>query len=261
MIRRTVPALAAALAGALLLGGCSGSSSDTAGASDAGGSTTLTVFAAASLKSSFEEIATDFEADHPGVDVQLSFAGSSDLVTQIGQGAPADVLATADTATMDQAVEQELVTGTPQDFATNTLTIAVPAGNPAGITDLASLAEPGVQLVLCAPQVPCGRAAQKVEESAGVTLSPVSEEQSVTDVLGKVTSGEADAGLVYVTDAASAGDAVEQIDLPEAKAAVNTYPLAVVAGTSQEELATEFTQEVLGERGQEVLAAQGFQAP
>ena len=259
MSRLTAPALAAVLTGMLLLSACSGGDS---GASDAGGSsTTLTVFAAASLKSSFEEIATDFEGDHPGVDVQLSFAGSSDLVTQIDQGAPADVLATADTATMDQAVESDLVVGTPQDFATNTLTIAVPAGNPAGITDLASLAEPGVQLVLCAPQVPCGRAAEKVEGSAGVTLSPVSEEQSVTDVLGKVTSGEADAGLVYVTDAASAGDAVEQIDLPEAEAAVNTYPLAVVAGTSQEELATEFTQEVLGKRGQEVLAAQGFQAP
>ena len=258
MSRRTV-ALVGMLAAALLLPACSGGAS---GARDKGGDTqVLTVFAAASLKSSFEEIATDFEGDHPGVDVQLSFAGSSDLVTQIDQGAPADVLATADTATMDQAVESDLVSGTPQDFATNTLTIAVPAGNPAGITDLASLAEPGVQLVLCAPQVPCGRAAEKVEESAGVSLSPVSEEQSVTDVLGKVTSGEADAGLVYVTDAASAGDAVEQIGLPEARADVNTYPLAVVAGTSQEELATEFTQEVLGERGQEVLAGQGFQAP
>lgn len=245
--------LSALLALALPLAACGGDSDD-------GGSTdTLTVYAASSLTAAFGEIAQDFEADHDGVEVKLSFGGSSDLVTQIQNGAPADVFASADTATMDELVADDLTAADPQDFATNTLEIAVPPGNPAGISSFADLAKPGVQLVVCAPEVPCGAAAQQVADDAGVTLEPVSEEQSVTDVLGKVTSGEADAGLVYVTDVQAAGDDVEGITFPESAGVVNTYPIAPVKGAG--DLAQQFVEFVLGDTGQQVLADAGFGKP
>lgn len=245
--------LSALLALALPLAACGGDS-------DNGGSTdTLTVYAASSLTAAFGEIAQDFEADHDGVEVKLSFGGSSDLVTQIQNGAPADVFASADTATMDELVADDLTAADPQDFATNTLEIAVPPGNPAGISSFADLAKPGVQLVVCAPEVPCGAAAQQVADDAGVTLEPVSEEQSVTDVLGKVTSGEADAGLVYVTDVQAAGDDVEGITFPESAGVVNTYPIAPVKGAG--DLAQQFVEFVLGDTGQQVLADAGFGKP
>ncbi|HWV78315.1 MAG TPA: molybdate ABC transporter substrate-binding protein [Isoptericola sp.] len=238
------------------LAGCGATASGTGDT----GTTTLTVFAAASLKGSFEDLAAQFEAAHEGVDVQLSFAGSSDLVAQIQQGAPADVFASADTATMDRLVADHLV-GDPQDFATNTLEIAVPPGNPAGVETLTDLASPGVKLVLCAPEVPCGAASAKVADAAGLDLRPVSEEQSVTDVLGKVTAGEADAGLVYVTDVAAAGDDVEGVELPESAEAVNTYPIAPVADSDRAELAQQFVDLVLSSEGQQSLAGFGFAAP
>lgn len=222
---------------------------------------TLTVYAAASLTNPFEQIAADFEAAHEGVDVELSFAGSSDLVAQIQQGAPADVLASADTANMDKLVADDLVTGSPTDFAANTLVIAVPPGNPAGVTSLADLAADDLNLVLCAPEVPCGAAAERIEAAAGLTFSPVSEEQSVTDVLNKVITGEADAGLVYVTDVRAAGDQVEGIEFPEADDAVNVYPVAALRDSAQPELAQEFVEAVLGPDGQRVLADAGFAAP
>src|SRR6476661_4772310 len=131
---------------------------------------------------------TVFEAEHPGTSVALSFAGSSDLASQISQGAPADVFASADTANMKKVQDAGLADGTPENFATNTLAIAVPPGNPAGVTSLKDLARPGIKLVTCARQVPCGAAAARVAQAAGLTLSPVSEENAVTDVLGKVTS-------------------------------------------------------------------------
>lgn len=236
--------------------GCGGSADGDG--DGGGGATTLTVFAAASLQGAFEELAEQFEAEHDGVEVQLSFAGSSDLVAQIQQGAPADVFASADTANMDKLVADGLV-AEPQDFASNTLDIAVPPGNPAGIATLTDLAEPGLNLVLCAPEVPCGAASVTVEEAAGLDLEPVSEEQSVTDVLNKVSAGEADAGLVYVTDVAAAGDDVEGIEFPEASSAVNTYPIAAV--DDEDELASEFVDLVLGDEGRAVLAGFGFAAP
>ncbi|GAB6936741.1 molybdate ABC transporter substrate-binding protein [Isoptericola variabilis] len=253
---RTPLAAGGAALTVMALAGCGASASGTGDA----GTTTLTVFAAASLKGSFEDLAAQFEAAHEGVDVQLSFAGSSDLVAQIQQGAPADVFASADTATMDRLVGDDLV-GDPQDFATNTLEIAVPPGNPAGVETLADLASPGVKLVLCAPEVPCGAASAKVADAAGLDLRPVSEEQSVTDVLGKVTAGEADAGLVYVTDVAAAGDDVEGVELPESAEAVNTYPIAPVADSDRAELARQFVDLVLSSEGQQTLAGFGFAAP
>jgi molybdate transport system substrate-binding protein len=230
------------------------------GGDDAGDTTTLTVYAAASLTAPFEQLAQDFEAEHDDVEVRLSFGGSSDLVTQITEGAQVDVFASAATANMDDLVAADLTADAPQDFATNTQQIAVPPGNPAGVGSLQDLAG-DLDLVLCAPEVPCGAAALRVAKLAGLTLSPVSEEQSVTDVLAKVTSGEADAGLVYVTDVIAAGDAVEGIAFPEAAEVVNTYPIAPVAGSDEADLAREFVDLVLGETGQSVLREAGFGAP
>lgn len=222
---------------------------------------TLTVFAAASLGEAFEELADGFEAEHPGVDVQYNFAGSSSLVEQILAGAPAEVFASANEANMDKAGDE--ATG-PTPFATNVLTLVTPPDNPAGIESLEDAAADGVKLVVCAPQVPCGDATVTVAEDAGVELSPVSEESQVTDVLGKVTSGEADAGLVYVTDATGAGDAVHTVELENADAAVNLYPISVLAAseqTGQTTLAQAFVDHVLSEDGQTLLAEYGFGRP
>ena len=219
------------------------------------------MFAAASLKSAFTEIGDRFKASHPGVTVTFGFAGSSDLVTQIQSGAPADVFASADTINMDKAVADDLVDGTPVKFAANTMEIAVPPGNPANIASLRDLAKPDVQVVVCAPQVPCGSATQKIETASGVTLTPVSEEASVTDVLNKVTSKEADAGLVYVTDVKGAGDKVEGVPFPESSDAVNVYPIAPLSASRNKEVATQFVAAVTGEEGQQVLADAGFAKP
>lgn len=231
------------------------------GEADSGsGDTTLTVFAAASLTKTFQQLEQQFEEDHPGVDVKLSFGGSSDLVAQLSDGAEADVFASADTKNMDTLVDAGLASDEPAEFATNTLVIAVPAGNPGGVSGLADLAEEDLAVVLCAPEVPCGTAASKVAEQAGIELSPDSEEQSVTDVLGKIETGEGDAGLVYLTDVKGAGDEVEGIEFPEAGEVVNHYPIVAVQGSAQAGLAQEWIDLVLGE-GQAVLGAAGFGPP
>ena len=222
---------------------------------------TLTVFAAASLTQTFEELEKQYEDDHPDVDVKLSFAGSSDLVAQITEGAAADVFASADTRNMDELVDADLAAGEPAEFAANTLVIAVPPGNPAGVKTLSDLADADLQLVVCAPEVPCGNAAWTVAEDAGLTLEPVSEEQSVSDVLAKVEAGEADAGLVYVTDVKGAGDKVEGIEFPEAASVVNHYPLVAVEGSDHADLAQEWIDLVLGATGQQVFADAGFGPP
>ncbi len=223
--------------------------------------TTLTVFAASSLTDTYTELGKEFEGSHEGVTVTFSFAGSSDLVAQIQQGAPADVFASADTANMDKAVSDDLVSGAPVDFASNTLQIAVPPDNPAGVQSFQDLAASGTKVVVCAPAVPCGAAATMVEESAGVDIEPVSEEASVTDVLNKVVTGEADAGLVYVTEVIGAGDDVEGITFPESNTAVNVYPIAALSDSKNGDLAKEFVDLVTGEIGQSVLADAGFAKP
>ncbi|AFM17039.1 molybdenum ABC transporter, periplasmic molybdate-binding protein [Mycolicibacterium chubuense NBB4] len=246
-----------------LVGACSSPQTATAPRTGASPAATgdLTVFAAASLKSTFTELGRRFERDHPGAKVAFDFAGSSDLAAQITQGAPADVFASADTTNMAKVVDAGDVTGEPVPFATNTLTIVTPPGNPRGVRTFADLAKPGVQVVVCAPQVPCGSATEKVEKATGVTLSPVSEESSVTDVLGKITSGQADAGLVYVTDAQGAGKKVTTVPFPEAGGAVNTYPIAVLQKAANPAAAREFVELVTGPQGREALAAAGFAAP
>jgi molybdate transport system substrate-binding protein len=154
-----------------------------------------------------------------------------------------------------------LVAGEPRNFATNVLTIAVPPENPAKISSFGDLAKPGVNVVICAPQVPCGAATEKVEAATGTMLKPVSEESAVTDVLGKVVSGEADAGLVYVTDARGAAGKVKAIPFDESAKAVTTYPIATVGASTHKELAAEFIDLVNGAEGQEVLATAGFGRP
>lgn len=253
MIRRAAALLAAAVLAAGTAGCGSGGS--------AGEGKTLTVFAAASLKTPFTALARSFEASHPGTKVTLSFAGSSDLATQLGQGAPADVFASADPANMAKVAGAGLAEGSPRNFASNTLTIAVPPANPAGITSFADLAKPGNRVVVCAPQVPCGAAAVAVEGKTGVRLAPVSEESSVTDVLGKVASGEADAGLVYVTDVQGAAGKVKGVPFPESAAAVNTYPITALRGSRNKDLAGAFLDEVTGAEGQKVMADAGFGRP
>lgn len=251
----------------LLLAACGGSDSDAADSpvaqpnSSSTTSRTLTVFAAASLQKSFEQIGDDFERAHPGVTVRFSFGGSSGLVAQLSDGAPADVLATANESTMAKAVADDLVTGDPAPFVSNTLQIVVPKDNPAGIQSLADLTKPGPKVVLCAPAVPCGAASLSVEKATGIDITPVSEEQAVTDVLGKVRSGEADAGLAYVTDVAAAGDEVTGIDFTEAKSAVNLYPIAPLKGAAHAALAEEFVTATTSAEGQKVLRAAGFAAP
>ncbi|MBC7633478.1 molybdate ABC transporter substrate-binding protein [Aeromicrobium sp.] len=257
--------LVATTAIALLLGttAACGSDASSGGATTSAPATrtTLTVFAAASLTGTFTEIGKQFEAANPGVTVTFNFAGSADLVTQIQQGAPADVFASADTKNMDKATGEDLVKGTPVDFAKNTLEIATPPDNPARIESLDSLAKTGVKVVLCAPEVPCGAAAQKVEAASGIDIKPVSEEQSVTDVLGKVTSGEADAGLVYATDVQAAGPKVLGLKFPQAAKAVNTYPIAALSGSDNMAVAKAFAAYVAGPEGQAVLEAAGFAKP
>jgi molybdate transport system substrate-binding protein len=258
-MRRALAASAAALM--LVVAGC-GSSQQPSGQTSAS-TQTLTVFAAASLKSTFTAIGEKFKAAHPGSEVTFSFAGSSDLVSQIQSGAPADVFASADTKNMDKATGDNLVDGTPVNFASNTLEIAVPTDNPATVTSLQDLAKPGIKLVVCAPQVPCGAATKKVEAASGLTLQPASEENSVTDVLGKVSGSGAvaDAGLVYVTDVKSAGDKVKGITFPESKEAVNVYPIANLSVSKNKDLAKEFVDLVTGTEGQQILADAGFAKP
>ena len=257
---RSLSALALAVGVVLGATGCTAQTApSTTSSSKLSGA--ITVFAAASLTATFQRLAKNFQDEHPAVTVSLSFAGSADLASQIVNGAPADVFASADTATMKTVTDAHLAVGKPVEFATNVLEIAVPPGNPASIKSFADLARPGVKTVVCAPQVPCGAATVAVERLAGVKLSPVSEETDVTDVLGKVSSGEADAGLVYVTDVKGAGSSVEGITFAESRKVVNSYPIAEIAGSHASAAAAAFIAYVTGPVGRKVLAAAGFGAP
>lgn len=247
--------LAVALTAALLLTACgSGGSTSTPEPSNASspaasavGTDDVIVFAAASLNKAFPEIAP----------AKYSFDGSSGLVDQLKGGAPADVFASADKKNMDNAVAEGLIEGDPILFATNYLVLVTPADNPGEITGFDSSLD-GKKLVICAADVPCGAATLKVAEANGLTLSPVSEESKVTDVLGKVTAGEADAGLVYATDAAGAGDAVKVFDVPGAKDDPNTYWIAAVKDAPNAEGAAEFITLITEPDGQAVLSKYGF---
>lgn len=236
---------AALLAGVLALSGCTTSSGPT-----------LTVFAAASLTGVFTTLEQRFEASHPDVDVRMHFAGSSRLAQQLAEGASADVFASADEQVMREVADAGLLGAEPEPFATNTLTVAVAPGNPLGIAGLGDLARDDVTAVVCQPQVPCGSAARELLAGQDVEAHFASEEPDVKAVLAKVRAGEADAGLVYVTDAR--GDAVDAVEIEGADEVVNTYPIATLADAPA--VAGEFRRFVLGE-GSGVLRAAGFGAP
>ncbi len=262
MTPRALPPTIAAIGIAVAVTACSTPPSTPVSAGPAAGANgDITVFAASSLASVFTTLARQFEGAHPGTNVRFSFAGSTALVAQLSAGAPADVFAAADEATMGAVVEAGLVTGTPSVFATNTLTIVTAPGNPQGINEFADLARPGISVVLCAPQVPCGAASVELEKVTGVSLTPISEESTVTDVLGKVTAGQADAGLVYVTDAEDAGDKVTAVAIPESGQAENSYPIALLGDSRNPTGAELFVEMVTGPTGRKALADAGFAVP
>lgn len=221
----------------------------------------ITVFAAASLTDAFTEIGEAFGAANPDAKATFNFAASSALVQQITEGAPADVYASADRPNMQKLVDAGGNATEPVVFATNVLEIAVAPGNPKGIATLADLASPDVSLVLCAEQVPCGRFALEVLTRAGVAATPKSLEENVRAVLTKVELGEADAGIVYVTDVLSAGDNVEGVEIPTEQNAVAEYPIAVTKEAGNPDAAAAFAAFVAGPEGQAVLEKYGFGQP
>jgi molybdate transport system substrate-binding protein len=236
--------------------GCGGGAKPAAGVTG-----TVTVFAAASLTESFSRIGTDFQAANPGATVKFSFAGSSALATQINQGAPADVFAAAAPTNMKTVTDAGNGDGTPVTFVKNQLVIAVPKGNPKHIMGLTDLARAGVKVALCAPQVPCGAAAQKALTAANVKIAPVTQEQDVKAALSKVKLGEVDAALVYRTDAKAAASDVDGVDFPESASAINEYPIVVLKTAPNKAGAQAFVAWVRSDLGTAVLTAAGFLAP
>lgn len=218
----------------------------------------LTVLAASSLTDVFKTAGAAYEKEHPGTKVTFSFAGSQELAAQVQQGAPADALVTADTKTMDGLKSD---TGAPTVIAKNRLVIATGKGNPEKVENLKDLADPKLKVVLAAPEVPVGRYSQQILDAQKIGVKPVSQEPNVRAVLSKVELGEADAGLVYRTDAATATDKVEAIDIPDAQNAVASYPAATLKTSKHSEAATAFVAWLSTPEAQKILAAAGFQKP
>jgi molybdate transport system substrate-binding protein len=250
---------------ALALTGCGASSGGAATASSAASGSelngTLTVFAAASLTDVFTDLGHRLEKTNPDLDVRVNFAGSSALATQITQGAPADVFASANEAQMKVVTDAALQGDDPVIFTENVLEIAVPKRNPGHVTGLADFANPDLSLAICAPDVPCGAAAQKVFQAAGVTAVPDTEEEDVKAALTKVQLGEVDAALVYATDVQAAGSDVEGIPFPEAELAINRYPIVSLKAAPNPEAAQGFLDLVQSADGQKALTAAGFRKP
>jgi molybdate transport system substrate-binding protein len=276
---RRIPIIAAAAAAiVLLLAGCSATPSGTpspSGASDGAvaprdepGSSDaellltgdLSVSAAASLKGAFDASVTAFQKLYPGVHVTVTYDGSSTLAAQIQNGAKADVFASADQANMAKVIDPGLASD-PMTFARNTLVVVTPKDNPADIRTLGDLAKPGVKVVLCAPEVPCGAASQKLLGAQHVRVTPVSQEQNVTAVLTKVRTGEADAGLVYKTDAAAAAGQVASFTPDGADQVVNSYPVVALKDAPNATAAKAFVAFITGAEGQKILAEFGFERP
>jgi molybdate transport system substrate-binding protein len=257
--------IAVAATAALAVGACStetpAATPTSAGTTTAGVTGDITVFAAASLTESFTQIGKDFEAANPGAKVTFSFAGSSALATQINQGAPADVFASASPATMKTVTDAGNADGTPVVFVKNQLVIAVPKGNPKAIKGLSDLTKAGVKVALCAEQVPCGAAAKTALAAANVALTPVTLEQDVKAALSKVKLGEVDAALVYRTDAKSAASDVDGVEFPESAGAINDYPIVTIKTTKNKAAADAFVAYARSDKGKAVLTNVGFQAP
>jgi len=242
---------------ALALAACGGGDDDSGCSSGAQSPGEIKVFAAASLTAAFNELGPKYTAAE-GTKVTFNFAGSQALATQIQQAAPADVFASADTANMDKV--KDLV-NTPQNFASNLLAIVVEKGNPKDVKGLEDLANPDLKVVLAAEEVPAGKYAKQVLDQAGVSVTPVSQEDNVKAVVTKVSLGEADAGIVYVTDVTSGGDRVEGVDIPEDQNVVATYPIATVKASKAQDKAQAFMDLVLSAEGQQVLKEYGFLPP
>lgn len=248
---RLAPLALVGLLGASSLSACGGDDDPTV----------LNVLAAASLTDSFTELEERFEAENEDVDVRISFGSSATLALQAIEGAPGDVIATADTITMQDAVDGGAVDGEPQLFATNVATLVVPAENPGGIEAFDDIDSDDVSYVVCVPDAPCGNVAQTLLEANQITADPASEQDDVSATLQQVVEGQADAGIVYETDAISAGDAVTTVDIPSAEDEILDYPIAQLQQTEDAELAQQWIDLVLSSEGQEVLAGAGFGAP
>lgn len=241
--------------------GSTGGTTAAAVATTAGVDGDVTVFAAASLTDAFTDIGAAFTEANPDATATFSFDASSALVTQITEGAPADVFASADTANMDKLVEAGLNGGEPEIFATNLLAIIVAPDNPLGITGVADLANTEIKTAICAAEVPCGRYAAEIFTNAGVTVTPVTLEQHVRGVVTKVTAGEADAGIVYVTDVTAAGAEASLVEIPADINVLAEYPIATVAESQNAEVGQAFIDFVTGDEAQAILADYGFGSP
>ncbi|MEV4683522.1 molybdate ABC transporter substrate-binding protein [Streptomyces kurssanovii] len=253
-------AAAAILTAALLapLAACGTGDADGKGASGEPSAARLTVLAAASLTDVFKTAGDAYETSHPGTEITFSFAGSQELAAQVRQGAPADALVTADSRTMDGLAAD---TGSPVVIAKNRLVIATGKGNPHKIGSLEDLAATKLKVVLAAPEVPVGRYSRQILQGRDVDVRPVSEEPNVRAVLSKVEMGEADAGMVYRTDAAVAADRVDAVDIPDGHNAVASYPAATLKSSRNPDAAEAFVTWLTGPEAQKILRDAGFQQP
>jgi molybdate transport system substrate-binding protein len=245
-----------AAAAVALLAGCSSSGAN--GSNGGGPAGSITIDAASSLTEAFDSLKAKFEADHPGTTITISYGASSDFATQISQGAPSDGFAAASTSSMDAIGDQAIG---PTDFVTNKLEIAVPPGNPGRVRSVDDLAEPGIKVAVCDPAVPCGTVAQEVFRNARLRVHPAASLADVKSTLAAVESGEVDAGVVYLTDVRSAGDKVDGVPIAAGVNSTTTYPIAVLKGAQNSDLAQAWVKYVLSPTGQQVLAADGFGKP
>lgn len=264
--RRTLQVTGAGAVAVLALSACSDSSAKSGSSGSSASSSskvsgTVTVFAAASLKESFTALGRQFEKEHPGTKVTFSFGGSDSLAASITGGAPADVFASASPKTMKIVTDAGDASGTPATFVRNQLEIATLPGNPDKVSSLEDLTESGLKVVLCAKEVPCGAAAQKALDAAGLKLTPVSYEQDVKAALTKVELKEADAAVVYKTDVHAAGGKVAGVEFPESADAVNDYPIVQLKDTKNAGAAQAFIALVRSAQGQKVLSGAGFLKP
>ena len=241
---------------ALVLAACGGAEATESTASDPTGE--VLVSAAASLTDAFTDIEAAFEAEHPEVDVILNLGGSSSLREQILEGAPVDVFASANASNMGRIAEAGLISGPPQVFASNLLRIAVPVGNPAGITGLEDFGRTELLIGLCAAAVPCGAFARQALDNAGVIAAIDTNEPDVRALLPNVEAGELDAGITYVTDVASTDGAVEGVDIPADVNVAAEYPIATLAAAPNAGGGAAFVAFVLSEEGRTILASHGF---
>lgn len=260
-IKRLLACAALAIGIGAIAGCGTGPGGDGDGTATAGISGNLSISAAASLQGAFTEMAAAFEDAHPRVSVSINFGASSTLARQIIDGAPVDVFASADQANMTEVVDAELLRDIPTIFATNSLEIIVRKGNPSGIDSLADLAETGLVYVTCAPEVPIGGYAAESLLEAGVTVNPASFEPDVKGIVTKVSSGEADAGIVYRTDVLAAGETATGVAIPDQFNVRATYPQAVLTGSPNEAASSAWMSFIAGAEGQAILRAYGFGQP